>query len=149
MFRGINAINLDEKGRLAIPKRYREVLHQDEGQLITTIDTEASCLLLYPLKDWEEIEHKVEALPSFNPATRRVQRLLIGHASETELDNQGRILIPTLLREYAGLEKHIILVGQGRKFEIWDESLWNSQRELWLKEDYSEILPTDLQNLSL
>ena len=92
MFRGINVINLDTKGRLAIPTRYRAGL-QDEanGRLIVTIDTEEHCLLLYPLTAWKEIEQKIESLPSFNQATRRIQRLLIGHATELELDaNKGR-----------------------------------------------------------
>ena len=99
MYRGINAINVDEKGRIALPTRYRD----DLFTVVVTIDTEEKCLLMYPLEDWEEIEAKIEALPSFNQAARRVQRLLIGHATELSLDNNGRIVLPQLLRDYAGL----------------------------------------------
>src|SRR3989338_5462927 len=130
MFRGINHINLDAKGRMAMPTRYRDRLQVDcNGQLIATIDPEAPCLLLYPFPEWEVIEQKIQALPSFNKATRRIQRLLIGHATELEIDNQGRILLPQSLREYAKLNKSIVLVGQGKKFELWDETLWHKQRD--------------------
>lgn len=152
MFRGINSISLDDKGRMSMPARYRENLSEDaENQMIITIDTEARCLLLYPLPEWEIIEHKLEALPSFNAAARRIQRLLIGHATEVSLDSQGRILLPAVLREYAQLEKNIMLVGQGKKFEIWSETLWNSERQLWLECPVDDIsaLPLNLQSLSL
>lgn len=152
MFRGIHAVNLDPKGRLAVPTRYRDRLQLDaSGQLIVTIDTEASCLLLYPLPEWEIIEAKVQALPSFNPQARRIQRLLIGHATELELDGSGRILLPSLLREHAKIDKTIMLVGQGKKFEIWSESTWNEERENWLKEvtGSPESLPEEMKELSL
>lgn len=152
MFRGLTSINMDPKGRMALPTRYRDsVLERCTGQLIATIDTEEKCLLLYPLPDWQEIERKIEALPSFNKAARRVQRLLIGHATEVELDSAGRIMIPQLLREYAGIDKRVMLVGQGKKFEIWSEDDWNAKREEWLSEDSlaDEGLPDMMQNLSL
>lgn len=137
---------------MALPTRYRDsVLERCTGQLIATIDTEEKCLLLYPLPDWQEIERKIEALPSFNKAARRVQRLLIGHATEVELDSAGRIMIPQLLREYAGIDKRVMLVGQGKKFEIWSEDEWNAKRDEWLGEDsLAEAgLPDMMQNLSL
>lgn len=152
MFRGINTLLIDDKGRLAIPTRYREELRTDsQKQLIVTIDTESKCLLLYPMPEWESIEKKIEALPSFNKAARRIQRLLIGHASEVELDSNGRILIPGPLREYAGLQKNIVLVGQGKKFEIWEEALWNEGRASWIGEGLADNgpLPPDLETLSL
>lgn len=152
MFRGVNGINIDAKGRVAIPSRYRDRLQQDgRGSVVLTIDTEERCLLLYPLPAWEEIESKLAALPSFNPAARRIQRLLIGHATEIELDTQGRVLLPPLLREFAGLNKSVMLVGQGKKFEIWDETLWQKQRQKWLDEESStdSTLPDEVKNLSL
>lgn len=152
MFSGIHAINVDAKGRMAIPARYRTALYEEtDGRVVLTIDTEEHCLLLYPLSVWKSIEQQIAALPSFNRVTRRIQRLLIGHASETELDSNGRILLPPLLRDYAGLEKRIMLVGQGKKFEIWGESQWNAGRDMWLEEgleNYSE-LPEQLSDLSL
>lgn len=152
MFRGINSVNLDPKGRMAIPVRYRQQLEEEaQGQVVATIDTDVRCLLLYPLHEWEVIERRIEALPSFNRNARRIQRLLLGHATEMELDSQGRILLPPLLREYAALDKKIILVGQGKKFEIWADELWHTSRESWLEEKFEgeEGLPNELQTLSL
>lgn len=152
MFRGVNGINIDGKGRIVMPTRYRDALHKSSrSHLVVTIDTDDRCLLLYPLKAWEEIENKLASLPSFNPAARRIQRLLIGHATETELDKQGRILLPPLLREYAGLNKDVMLVGQGKKFEIWDEAHWQERRGLWLETDSSSEsnLPDEVKTLSL
>jgi MraZ protein len=151
MFRGVNPINLDAKGRMAIPARYRQQIQAGcEGCLVATIDTEERCLLLYPLPEWEQIQQKIEALPSFNPAARRIQRLLIGHATDLEMDGSGRLLLTSPLREYAGLDKKVILLGQGRKFEIWSEDLWNQTREQYLKDvEGGMALPDELQTLSL
>lgn len=153
MFRGINGINVDAKGRIAMPTRYRERLSLDsKNSVVLTIDTEERCLLLYPLPEWEDIERKLAALPSFNPAARRIQRLLIGHATDVEMDGQGRILLPPLLREYAGLDKKAVLVGQGRKFELWDESHWDGRRGRWLEEESSSdgsTLPDEVKSISL
>ncbi|OGT35104.1 MAG: cell division/cell wall cluster transcriptional repressor MraZ [Gammaproteobacteria bacterium RIFCSPHIGHO2_12_FULL_37_14] len=153
MFRGINGINIDAKGRMVMPTRYRERLQLDsKSTLILTIDTEERCLLLYPLPEWEEIERKLAVLPSFNPAARRIQRLLIGHAADIEMDNQGRMLLPPLLREYAGLKKRAVLVGQGKKFELWDEAHWEKCRICWLEEESSSThsaLPDEVKSISL
>ena len=152
MFRGINLISIDTKGRLAMPTRYRTRLQDDcHGQLIATIDPEATCLLIYPLPEWEIIEQKIQALSSFNKVTRRLQRLLIGHATEVELDSQGRILLPQSLRDYATLCKNIVLVGQGKKFELWDETNWNTHRDSWLAEESAkdDEVPEQLKDLAL
>lgn len=152
LFRGITAINIDPKGRVVMPTRYREHLHATfSGKLVLTIDTDAPCLLLYPLTIWEAIEQKLEALPSFNQVTRRIQRLLIGHATEVELDSVGRILLPPLLRDYAKLEKRLMLVGQGKKFELWDEAQWQASCHAWLAETANPVegLPTELLSLAL
>ena len=153
MFRGITNINIDTKGRMAVPVRYRDFLSEEsEQQLILTIDTEWPCLLLYPTQEWEVIEAKLQSLSSFNPATRRIQRLLIGHATELEMDNTGRILLPPLLRQHASLDKTAMLVGQGKKFELWDEGTWIDHRHRWLAEEAArnpEEIPTELLELSL
>ena len=151
MFRGVNPINLDAKGRMAIPARYRQQIQAGcEGCMVATIDTEEKCLLLYPLHEWEQIQQKIEALPSFNPGARRIQRLLIGHATDLEMDGSGRLLLPSPLREYAQLDKKVVLLGQGRKFEIWSEELWNQTREQYLKDvEGGMALPDELQTLSL
>jgi len=148
----LNAINMDAKGRLAMPVRHRDTLQQEaDGQMVITIDTESPCLLLYPHPEWETIERKIDALPSFNKAARRIQRLLIGHATELELDSQGRILIPPLLRDYASLSKKVMLVGQGKKFELWSEDHWSRERSAWLEMEANSEgqLPEELENISL
>ena len=150
MFRGVNPINLDAKGRMAIPARYREqITGCCDGSLVATIDTEERCLLLYPLPEWEEIQKKIEALPSLNPAARRLQRLLIGHATDLEMDGNGRLLLPAPLRDYAQLDKKIVLLGQGRKFEIWSEALWEATRDEYLQVDKGNEIPEEMQTLSL
>ncbi len=151
MFRGMNPINLDAKGRMAIPARYRERIGDCcGGHLVATIDTETRCLLLYPQPEWELIQARIEALPSFNPAARRIQRLLIGHATDLDLDASGRLLLPAPLREYAELDKKIVLLGQGRKFEIWSETGWLRMRDQYLKDvDGGMALPDEMQILSL
>lgn len=149
MFRGVNSISLDSKGRIAIPTRYREdLLARCAGRLIMTVDRD-HCLLLYPLPEWEIIESKLVRLSSFNPQTRRLQRLLIGHATECDMDGAGRILLPAPLRDFATLEKDIMLIGQGNKFELWDQGIWNERRTEWLAATDNEELPAELQSLSL
>ena len=105
MFRGANKVTLDAKGRLAMPARYRDTLvERSEGRLVATVDRSDRCLLIYPLPDWEEIERKLMRLPTLNPQARRLQRLMVGHATDLELDSHGRVLVPPKLREYAGLD---------------------------------------------
>src|SRR5690554_6979623 len=85
MFRGLHNVNMDAKGRLAIPSKYREqLIALSAGRLVVTVDVEDRCLLVYPAPEWEIIEKKIEALPSFNSHSRRIQRLLIGHATRSE-----------------------------------------------------------------
>ena len=134
MFRGENKVTLDAKGRLAMPTRYREGLVADAaGQLIVTVDHAERCLLIYALPDWEEIERKLSKLPALDPVARSLQRLLIGHASDVELDSAGRVLIPPNLRDYAALTRDVVLSGQGTRFELWDEALWSAQRDTSIK----------------
>lgn len=144
MFRGVNSINLDEKGRLAIPTRYRAELQECcERQLVLTVGLDR-CLMLYPFPEWEDIERKLVKLPSLNKQAKRLQRLLIGHATECEMDSQGRVLIAEPLRKFASLDKRVVLTGQGNKFELWDEDVWNRSRDEWLEEEGVE----DLDDLS-
>ena len=151
MFRGVNTLNLDAKGRLGIPTRYREVLTRlGDGHMVVTINYSERCLWLYPLTEWEDIERKLVALPSLDPAAQRLKRILIGHASDCDLDASGRVLLPGPLREFAELSKRVILIGQGNKFEIWDEDRWNTQRESWLtQETESGPLTVEMESLSL
>lgn len=151
MFRGANQLNLDAKGRLAIPTRYRERLRElCDSQLVITVDTD-HCLLIYPLPEWLEIERKLMKLPSFDKTARQIQRLMVGYATDVEMDGQGRVLLPPPLRSFAGLEKHVVMIGQGSKFELWDEELWTKQRDEWLETvDLGQLeLPADLESLSI
>lgn len=152
MFRGATSINLDSKGRLAVPTRYRELLvDESEGQMVCTIDLHQPCLLLYPLPQWEIIEQKLSRLSSMNPTERRVQRLLLGHASECQMDNAGRLLIASTLRQHASLSKEVILVGQFNKFELWNEARWYQQvkEDIDAEQSVVEPLSERLQDLSL
>ncbi|GAA0497340.1 division/cell wall cluster transcriptional repressor MraZ [Tatumella terrea] len=151
MFRGATLVNLDGKGRIAVPTRYREILiGESQGQMVCTIDLHQPCLLLYTLPEWEVIERKLSRLSTMNPAERRVQRLLLGHASECQMDNAGRLLLASTLRQHAGLQKEIMLVGQFNKFELWDEQTWYQQiREDIESESAQGELSERLQDLSL
>ena len=152
MFRGINTITIDTKGRLAIPMRYRGALGAEEKTpLVITIDTEETCLLLYTAAQWQIIEDNLQKLPSFNAAARRIQRLLIGHATDVEVDANGRILVPPVLRQYAHLNKDVVMIGQGNKFEVWNKELWESMREQWLAQEASKAdgLPDEMKTFSL
>jgi MraZ protein len=151
MFRGPSKVTLDAKGRLAMPSRHRErILTRANGALVATVDRDY-CLLIYPLPEWEEIERKLVRLPALNKTARRLQRLMLGYATELEMDNQGRILLPRELREFAGLERQVMLIGQGNKFELWDEQRWIERRDEWLAADDGDFkdLPEELESLSL
>jgi len=114
MFRGANKVTLDAKGRMAMPARYRELLlERGDGRLVVTVDRSDRCLLIYPLPDWEEIERKLMRLPTLNAQARRLQRLMVGHATDLELDSHGRVLIAPKLREFAGLSRQATLMTRG------------------------------------
>lgn len=150
LFRGVSAVNLDAKGRMALPVRFREVLRGAcEGHVVITIDMDERCLLLYPLPVWEEIQAQLESLPNVNREARRIQRLLIGHATDADLDGSGRVLVPPMLREYAELSKKLVLIGQGRKLEIWAEELWTERRDAWLEDGASGEGSDALASISL
>jgi len=152
MFRGVANLNLDAKGRMAMPSRHRERLAEScDGKLVITIDRDP-CLLIFPLPEWEQVERKLMQLPNLNKTARSLQRLYLGHAHEVDLDGQGRMLLPTPLREVAGLGKRVVLIGQGNKFELWDEEAWERNRDQWLEEARAgdgEDLSDSLGNFSL
>jgi MraZ protein len=150
MFRGANKLTLDAKGRMVMPTRYRERLQElCGGKLVVTVDKD-QCLLIYPLPDWEEIERKLMRLPTLNPHARSLQRLMVGHATDLELDGHGRVLLPPKLREFGLLTRDAMLIGQGSRFELWDEARWNERQNEWLASDeIAPDLPDELGNLSL
>lgn len=124
MFRGIAQLNLDSKGRLAVPARHRDtLLERCGGHLVITADADR-CLLIYPLPDWELIQQKLEGLSNLDSRVRELQRRLIGFAVDVDMDGAGRVLISLALRHFAQLEKNVVLVGQGKKFELWNKDNW-------------------------
>jgi len=147
----VQHINMDAKGRLAMPARQREPLAERcGGKIVVTIDTQATCLVIYPLPEWERFESEVQALPAMKPAIRRFQRLTLGYATDLELDANGRMLLPQSLREYAQLDKKLVVVGQGNKLELWSEALWFAERDQALLESGNDAeLPEELMSLTL
>jgi MraZ protein len=150
MFRGAAKVTLDDKGRMVLPTRQRQrALERGEGKLVVTVDRDR-CLLIYPLPDWEQLEARLMSLPSLQERSRRLQRLMVGHATEIELDGQGRLLLTPELRDFAGLQRHAMLIGQGNRLELWDEARWNERRDFWLKsEETASDLSAELDSLSL
>jgi MraZ protein len=145
VFRGEFGISMDSKGRLAIPARYRERLEDAcGGKLVITISLLERCLVAYPFPDWQRIEDELRELPALDAKAQAISHLLIGHATECDLDGQGRILLPPSLREFAGLERRIRMVGQVRKFELWDEDVWTARRaELLSQVEELKSQPSD------
>ena len=138
---------MDAKGRLAIPAKFRELLASAcGGRIVMTAHTQDKCVLVYPEPEWQNILPKIEALPTFNKAALRTQRLLIGYACALELDGNGRVLVPPTLREYAKLEKKLMLVGLGKKFELWSEESWLSSVA---DNGDDDELPQEMMSLSL
>ena len=135
MFRGITATTLDVKGRITIPTKYRdEIAVACEVHLVVTADIDR-CLLIYPFPEWERIESELLSLPNVKRQVRRWHRLYLGYAKPCDIDSQSRLLLPPELRDFAGLDKNIFLVGQGNKFELWDEQSWQRNCEGWLDEE--------------
>lgn len=148
MFRGATSLNLDAKGRLAVPSRYRDaLLSESAGRVVLTAHPHR-CLLLYPQQAWEPIQAKVMSLSSFDRQSSALQRLLVGHAEDIELDSAGRLLVSPVLREFAGLDKQAMLVGQGSHFELWGMEGWKSQMEKAMAGEGMD-LPAELEGFSL
>ena len=148
MFRGVAQLSLDSKGRLAVPSRYREaLLVRCAGRLVITADFD-KCLLIYPLPDWEPIQQQLMSKSSLNPRIRDLQRQLVGYAEDIEMDAAGRLLVSPALREFAALEKNVVLAGQGNKFELWDKQKW--EQVLERSSGFSDgDLPPELEGFSL
>ena len=150
MFRGVHTISIDNKGRIKIPSRHHElIMNACDGRLILSIHPDDNCLLLYALSDWQKLEIKVSALPSLNIHSKRLKRKLIGHATECEMDKVSRLIIPIKLREYASINKKVILSGQGNNFEIWNEATWNNHINNLDSLSKREDIPAEISQLAL
>ncbi len=144
MLNGVNKLNLDAKGRMAIPSRYRERLMDDcNGHLVITLDTEKR-VVIFPYDEWQDVEAKLVKL-SMSKAAVRIKRFYLGHATDCDMDKNGRINIPPYVREMAGLDKQIVLLGMGNKFEVWDEQSWNDE----MHTDDALDLSAELESLNL
>lgn len=138
MFRGFDELNMDAKGRIGLPTRYHErVLADCQGQFVVTVDIRENCLVLYPLPEWEAIEAKLDQLPSSLPASAMLKRRLIGYATEINIDATGRLLLSPELRAFAGLEKSVVLAGQGKKCEVWSKQAWDAMQAKAMSTDFS------------
>ena len=135
MFKGVSKISVDAKGRMAMPSRYRQGLHDHcQGELVVTADRDG-CLLIYPPPQWAEIEEQLLKLPNFSKQARFLQRIVLGYATDCAMDAHGRLLLPLELREFSHIDRQAVLIGQGRRFELWDYQGWNRQRDIWMKEE--------------
>jgi MraZ protein len=143
MFRGESSIVIDDKGRLAIPKGYRELLMERWGEpmrLTLTIGLTPDIeqhrwLVAYPAPEWEAYETRLNEVSPFDWEARKVAGMLIGHANDVELDRQGRLVIPPSLRTFAKLGSKATIVGQGREFELWDEE----KRDMWREDSIASV----------
>lgn len=147
MFSGSSSINLDLKGRIAIPTRYRTELQEIcDCQMVVTVAVndqcvgEQGCLWLYPLPEWEKLELTLSKLPTLNKMAGKLRRFLIGNAMKCQMDAQGRLLLPEKLRKFSVMEKHVVLLGLLNKFEIWNEVAWNKKETEWMSGDDIEGL---------
>ena len=148
MFQGAAALNMDAKGRIAVPTRHRETLTREAaGKLVLTAHPEG-CLLLYPGPAWEPIRTKVMGFPSFNTQASRWKRVLVGFAEEVELDGSGRVLVSPELRNFARLDKRVMMVGQGSHFEIWAVEAWEQQLAE-LAAQPGQALPPGMEDFAL
>lgn len=152
MLLGTHTLNLDAKSRMAIPAKHREALvTEGHTRVILTINPRDTCLWLYPEATWLPIAEQVAALPPLKPENRTLQRLLLGSACALELDSQGRIPIATELRNHASLTKKVVLVGLGRKFELWDAEAWSTMhaQSLAAAQEADSDLSAELSELAL
>lgn len=144
MYRGINQLKVDGKGRMALPTRCREeLIERCNGAMVVTVNnTSAHCLWLYPLDEWERVEKKINELSSFHPQHIRLKRFFVGHATDVEMDKTGRILLPPVLREFAHIDKELVFIGQGSKFEIWNAKDWEASCDSWMDGEIEDVGPT-------
>jgi MraZ protein len=148
VFQGSYSINMDAKGRLAVPAKCRDLLADVcSNKIVMTAHIHDRCVSIYPEPEWEKnVLPKVKNLPTAYKKAQRAQRLIIGYANALEIDANGRVLIPPTLRDFAGLEKKLMLVGLGNKFELWSEDAW------WASindDDDDEPMPNEMLSLSL
>lgn len=128
MFRGSFEHSVDAKGRVSVPAKFRDIIaDRFDGRLVMALDFD-HCLSVYPLEEWEKLEEKIRSLPMMQKEVKEFMRFFFSSATECELDNQGRILIPPALRERAGINKAVMVVGIINKIEVWDVKAWQDRQ---------------------
>lgn len=149
MFGGVTHLSVDPKGRIMIPSKYREIFETSFGdRLVITLES-AECLIIYPEQNWLSVRAKVQSLPNAShPLVKSYQRLVLGYAETVELDKTGRLLLPMSLRALVKLDKEIVLVGLGNRFELWDKNKWLEETQKALQTS-SENLAHLLEGFSL
>lgn len=137
MFIGWSNHNLDAKGRVAIPARFRDVLKAkgDERLVVTTFER---CLAAYPVQDWQAVADKVSRLSQVDPKVQAFRRYFISGAEYCNLDKQGRVLLPQPLREWAGIDGQVLLVGMQNNFELWNKDRWYEERSR-IQENFGDL----------
>jgi len=140
LFRGQFEHTIDSKGRISIPSRFREILSKkyDDRLVITNYD---HCLAAYPNEEWLEIEKKLSTLPQMNRDVQAYYRFIYSSAIDCVIDKQGRLLIPQSLRDYANLQKDVVLVGEMKKIEIWAKERWEVENKK-IREGFDQIRDT-------
>lgn len=148
MFRGSSFHTIDSKGRIIIPARFRDVIKADGsyGVMLSRMD---GALIAYPYDEWRKIENRILSLAEKSESMRRFRRVFIGGSFECPCDKQDRILIPQNLREYAGFEKDIVLVGVLDHFEIWSRDNWNQENMHLEKDMKKEDVRNEIAKLGL
>ena len=148
MFIGATQLSMDAKGRLGVPAKHRDALTAGgAGDVVLTAHPHR-CLILYPREAWIPIESKLTGLSSFNPQISALQRMIVGQADVLTLDSAGRLLVNSVLRKFARLDKEVMLVGQGSHFELWDVAAWDQQMERLMDTD-NLVIPEELKGFSL
>ncbi len=148
MFRGRYEHTIDQKGRLSIPAHFRELLsdhYKEEKLIVTNLD---QCLWAYPVKEWNKVEDKIAALPQMKPEVKALQRFFVSAAAECPLDPNGRIVVPTTLRNYGAITKDVVLVGMTNRIEIWSKERWQKVAEQ-AEKDIASNMGDQLANLGL
>ncbi|GAB6904837.1 Protein MraZ [Desulfosarcina cetonica] len=148
MFRGSSSHTIDAKGRIIIPARFRDVINAsgDERIMITRMD---NCLFAYTFNEWNKVEQRILQLPQKSERMRRFQRFFIGSAQDCRCDGQGRVLIPPMLKGYAGLEKEVVLVGVMSRFEIWSKEKLDREEEQLATDMGDEQIREEISHLGL
>lgn len=151
MFRGQYEHAIDAKGRTSLPVRYRDVLAASgDPRLVITrsLDRKQPCLHVFPMKEWEELETRIAALPELDPHATMLRRIYVSAAIDCDLDKQGRVLIPPRLRDFAGLQKSVVWAGGGKKAELWDKDRWDEALTM-TEEEEAEFLRAVAEQLRI